>query len=162
MTIAVGVQPRRSGGLVAVLTLSLVVNVFLIAAIAGTVVSARNDRPAGARFEAAAAGLQLDSGQQTAFRQYMQVLRQRSKAMHDVNQLQWSELSDLNTDKGQIAALLSKAVQSRTASQEEVATSLTAFLSSLTPQQRVAFIDALRKETQAGRGPMQAFRRLFQ
>lgn len=161
MTIAVGVQPRRSGGMVAVLTLSLVVNVFLIAAIAGMVVNARNDRPAGARFEAAAASVQLDSGQQAAFRQYMQVLRQRGKAMRDVNQQQWSELSDLNTDKGQIAALLGKAVQSRTASQEEVAASLTTFLSSLAPQQRVAFIAALRTETQASRGPMQAFRRLF-
>ncbi len=154
-------QPRHSRGLVVVLTLSLVVNVFLIATIAGTVVSARADRGGGSRFENAATGLQLDPSQQTALRQYMQVLRQRTKAIHDVNQLQWTQLCDADTDKSQIGPLLSKAVQSRMTYQDEVATSLTAFLSTLTPPQRAAFIEALRSENQPGRGPMQAFRRLF-
>lgn len=106
-------QPHGRRWTTFVLAISLVLNVFLLAAIAGSAFSARDDRGPGARFEHAVAGLQLDQAQQTAFHEFLKTLRQHTRAIRDINQMQWAQLSDPKTDNAKIAELLNKSVETR-------------------------------------------------
>ena len=141
-----GVQPHGRRWVTVLLVISVVVNVFLLAAIAGSAFSAREDRGSGARFEHAVAGLQLDANQQTAFRDFLKTLRQHTRAIREVNQAQWALLSDPKTDNAKIAELLNKSVEMRTANQDDIAAGLATFLTTLTAEQRVAFIESMRSE----------------
>ena len=140
------VQPHGRRWVTVLLVISVVVNVFLLAAIAGSAFSAREDRGAGARFEHAVAGLKLDANQQAAFRDFLKTLRQHTRAIREVNQAQWALLSDPKTDNAKIAELLNKSVEMRTANQDDIAAGLATFLTTLTAEQRVAFIESMRSE----------------
>ena len=145
-----GVHPPRRRGLAIVLVISIVLNVFLLAAIAGSAFSAREDKGPGARFEHAVAGMQLDQKQLTAFHDFLKTLRQHTRAIREVNQAQWALLSDPKTDNAKIAELLNKSVEMRMSNQDDIAAGLATFLATLTPEQRVNFIEAMRETGQNG------------
>jgi len=141
-------RPARRPWVAIGLTISLAVNLFLLAAIAGTVVSTRTDRAEMGRFERVAHRLQLTDQQETALQQLLRTMREQGKSMRLANQALMDKIGEVNADKAQVEALLARTVRNRTNFQMETASDLSQFILSLSAEQRAKFIEGLRTESQ--------------
>ena len=145
--------PRRRV-LLAVLVVSLVLNIFFVAGAVWT----RLHPPAPAfgmeqRFQRMAAELQLDAGQRAGFERYVAAMRARSDKMrHDMGPLigaAWEEMAKPNPDSGQVLRLYGDVAAKRQEFQREAAVQTMDFLSLLSPDQRSKFI-AIARERRGG------------
>ena len=152
-TTATAKWPRR-GMLLAVLVVSLVLNVFFIAGAAWTRIEAP---PAGLeqRFERMAAELKLDAKQRNGFERYAAATRARGENMRkQVGPLigaAWEEIAKPQPDTAQVLRLFDQAIAKRQELQREAAVQTLDFLSILTPEQRGKFVAITRERRGAWR-----------
>ncbi len=108
------------------------------------------------RLQRIGAELGLDPQQKQAFEQYSQAVRTRLRLMHDaVDPLiadAWSEVARPQADEAKIMQLFEEAGQKRRGFMREVATTTLAFLATLSPEQRVKFVELVRQRPWGQRG----------
>jgi uncharacterized membrane protein len=132
------------------LALSLTLNVFVIAGLVWS--QAANPRPANfaERLVEAGAGLNLSPAQRDIFNQFAESIQQRTRGMREtsaplIRQI-WDELAKPQPDPVVINQLVDETSENRHAYQRDVITSLSAFLGSLSPDQRAQFVDGMRRQ----------------
>jgi uncharacterized membrane protein len=132
------------------LALSLTLNVFVIAGLIWS--QAANPRPANfaERLVEAGAGLNLSPAQRDIFNQFAESIQQRTRGMREtsaplIRQI-WDELAKPQPDQAVINQLVDETSENRHAYQRDVITSLSAFLGSLSPDQRAQFVDGMRRQ----------------
>jgi uncharacterized membrane protein len=160
MSDAAGARPPRRRWLIIALAVSLVVNVFLIGGIAGTITLIHAHYGPPGPLERVAAGLDLTAPQETAFRQFQTTLRDRGRAMHRAERKIWRTLADPATGTDKVAALVQDGATNKAGFEKDTSAAFSRFLTSLTPAQRAEFIsrlEALRRY----RGPFHLFKRPF-
>lgn len=146
--------PRR-GVLLAVLVVSLALNLFFIA---GAVWTRANAPPAGGpeqRFQRMAAELNLDTNQRSGFERYVSAMRARGEKMRrEVGPLigaAWEEMAKPQPDTVQVLHLFDQAAAKRQELQREAAVQTVDFLSILTPEQRGKLVAITRERRGAWR-----------
>ena len=101
------------------------------------------------RLERAVEGLKLDAGQQQAWNDFVQNVRQRGRGMREANaQLldsAWSELAKTNPDGAAVERAFEQAGENRRQFQRDTMQSMTRFLATLGPEQRVRFLERARR-----------------
>jgi uncharacterized membrane protein len=132
------------------LALSLTLNVFVIAGLIWS--QAANPRPANfaERLVEAGAGLNLSPAQRDIFNQFAESIQQRTRGMREtgaplIRQI-WDELAKPQPDQAVINQLVDETSENRHAYQRDVIASLSAFLGSLSPDQRAQFVDGMRRQ----------------
>jgi uncharacterized membrane protein len=135
--------------LLALLVVSLVLNIFFIA---GAVWTRMHPPAAGAaeqRLKGMAAGLDLDANQRAAFERYASAMRTRGDKLHQqVAPLigsAWEEIAKPQADARQVMRLFDDAAVKRQESQHEAAALTLEFLATLSPDQRRKFVTAARE-----------------
>jgi Spy/CpxP family protein refolding chaperone len=145
-----GVGPRRSRLWIALLAVSLVLNLCFVA---GAVWS-RLHPPAARvdlaeRYRQMAAQLDLDAQQRTAFDHYVGVIRGRTEQVRqDTDPLMnaaWDELAKPQPDMTRVESLFDEAAEKRRAMQHETTTQTVQLLSALSPAQRAKFVATMRE-----------------
>jgi uncharacterized membrane protein len=146
MTDAAGTSPARRRWLVVALTVSLALNLFLVGVFAGHM-HTRHGPPLGPRerIEHIVADLELNDAQKAAFDRFEVAFRQHSGPMRRANAEVWAKIGNPTTGQDQIAALLGSAMKNRLEFQQTVSNALGAFLATLTPAQRVKFVEEARR-----------------
>jgi Spy/CpxP family protein refolding chaperone len=145
-----GAGPRRSRLWIALLAVSLVLNLCFIA---GAVWS--RVHPPAARFDLAeryrqmAAQLDLDPQQRTAFDRYVGAIRSRTEQIRqDTDPLMsaaWEELAKPQPDMGKVERLFDEAAEKRRAMQHETTAQTVELLGALSPAQRAKFVATMRE-----------------
>jgi Spy/CpxP family protein refolding chaperone len=145
-----GVGPRRSRLWIALLAVSLVLNLCFVA---GAVWS-RLHPPAARvdlaeRYRQMAAQLDLDAQQRTAFDHYVGAIRGRTEQVRqDTDPLMnaaWDELAKPQPDMTRVESLFDEAAEKRRAMQHETTTQTVQLLSALSPAQRAKFVATMRE-----------------
>jgi len=152
-------QPRQRW-LVILLTVSLALNLFFVAGVAGTAIMVSSPVTPHERFEQIAAQLQLEQDQRKAFDAFTATMRQNEKALRDTTQHIWGELEQPNLDQARIGPLLNQTAENRADYQKAYAASLKHFMMTLTPQQRTRFIQLTRAVPER-RGPAHIVRKFL-
>lgn len=141
--------PRRSRLWIALLAVSLVLNLCFIA---GAVWS-RLHPPAvrldlAERYRQMAAQLDLDPQQQAAFDRYVGGIRNRSEQMRrDTDPLMggaWEELAKPQPDTAKVEQLFDQAAEKRRAMQHDATSQTIELLGALSPVQRAKFVQVMR------------------
>ena len=145
-----GAGPRRSRLWIALLAVSLVLNLCFIA---GAVWS-RMHPPAGRldlaeRYRQMAAQLDLDPQQRAAFDRYVAGIRSRTEQMRqDTDPLMsagWEELAKPQPDTAKVERLFDEAAEKRRATQHEATSQTVELLGALSPAQRAKFVAVMRE-----------------
>lgn len=145
-----GVGPRRSRLWIALLAISLVLNLCFIA---GAVWS-RLHPPASRvdlteRYRQMAAQLDLDLQQRAAFDRYVGAIRGRTEQMRqDTDPLMnaaWEELAKPQPDMTRVENLFDEAAEKRRALQHETTAQTVQLLTALSPAQRAKFVTTMRE-----------------
>ncbi len=142
------------------LALSLTLNLFFLAGAAWIKIH-RPPHPPNpiARMRYVAGELHLDARHRKAFGQYLAMLRARLRLMHtEVRPLideAWAELAKPQANAAEVMALFDKAAKKHRKFQEELTKSTLEFLATLSPEQRLKFVELAR------RGPRAWERSLF-
>jgi uncharacterized membrane protein len=130
--------------------LSLTLNAFVVAGLIWS--QAANPRPANFadRLVESGGALNLSPTQRDSFNQFAQTIQQRTKDMREANlplfRQIWDELAKAQTDQAVLNQLVDEASENRHTYQRDVTTALSAFLRSLSPDQRTQFIDGVRHQ----------------
>jgi Spy/CpxP family protein refolding chaperone len=144
------VWPRRRV-VVAVLTISLVLNVFFIVGATWIRLHPPPGEPMGAghRFRELENGLNLDPQQKPSFQLYAATMRERTTWVHQqigpLIAAAWEEMAKPQPDQAHIMQLYDDAATKRTEFQREVTTATLKFLMVLTPAQHDKFIAIARE-----------------
>jgi uncharacterized membrane protein len=141
--------------LLALLVVSLVLNVCVVAGVAWTRFHASPPAGGSERFlQRVPAELGLDDKQRGAFGRYVAAMRARTeKTRQQVAPLlggAWEEVAKPQADAGQVMRLFETAAAKRQESQREVIARTLEFLSTLSPEQRRKFV-ALAREHRGAR-----------
>jgi len=147
------ITPRpRQRFLIIMLTVSLGLNLFLVAGVAGTAIMVSSPLTPRERFEQIAAQLQLEKDQRKAFDSFTSTMHQNEVTLRNATQHVWVELEQPNLDQARIGPLLNQTAENRADYQKVYAASLKHFMMTLTPQQRARFIELTRAAPEK-RGP---------
>ena len=145
-----GAGPRRSRLWIALLAVSLVLNLCFIA---GAVWS-RLHPPAARvdlteRYRQMAAQLELDAQQRTAFDRYVAAIRGRTEQMRQDTDTPmnaaWEELAKPQPDITRAQNLFDEAAEKRRAMQRETTSQTVELLATLSPAQRAKFVATMRE-----------------
>ena len=145
-----GIGPRRSRLWIALLAVSLVLNLCFIA---GAVWS-RLHPPAARvdlaeRYRQMAAQLDLDAQQRVAFDRYVSAIRSRTEQMRQDTDAPmsaaWEELARPQPDMTKVQSLFDEAAEKRRALQRETTSQTVDLLSALSPAQRAKFVATMRE-----------------
>lgn len=141
--------PRRQV-LIAVLVISVVLNLFFIAGALWTRLHAPGGAPSlEQRYDQIAAQLGLDAKQRAGFDTYVAMMRARSDKMHqEVPQLiasAWQEMAKPQADADQVFRLFDQASEKWRTFQRESTVQTLDFLSILSPEQRSKFVEIARE-----------------
>jgi Spy/CpxP family protein refolding chaperone len=144
-------EPRRRSrnrGLVAVLAVSIALNLCVVAGVVWSRVNTPAQFTTSERFHRLADTLDLSATQRTAFDNYVAAmiangdrLRQDVEPMLDAA---WSEVGKPDADQARVLQLLDEAGDKRRAFQHEAVGETMSLLAMLTPEQRAKFIAAER------------------
>jgi Spy/CpxP family protein refolding chaperone len=142
--------------LVWLLTVSLVLNLFFVAAFLW---SRLRDYPpridAAERLEWIGVQLRLDPKQKEAFVHYSQAVHANMQAMHEaVDPLMgkaWSEVAKPDADVSKVVQLFDEAGLTRRGYMHELAPVTLSFLTTLSPEQRAKFVELARQRPWAKR-----------
>ena len=159
---AAAAAPRAAGGrdrsrlLIAVLVISLVLNLCFIAA---TAWFRWHAPPAGRnlaeRYQEIASQLDLDARQRAAFDQYIAAMRNRADQMRqETDPLMaagWDELAKAQPDEAKVAQLFDQAAEKRRGFQHDATGQTMALLATLSPPQRAKFVALMRERRAAAR-----------
>jgi uncharacterized membrane protein len=145
-----GVPPARRGRFgTVVLTLSLTLNVFVIAGLFFAHAMIHPPQTPVQHFQQVGRQMQLSGDQQTAFRQFIRTMRENNRDLHQHNEplidSVWDELAKPQPDTAKISGLVDQANDNRRANQKDTGMALLAFLNTLTPDQRVQFATLARQ-----------------
>lgn len=141
--------PRRRL-LLALLVVSVALNLFFVAGAAWTRWNSVQPLPSPARrFQQMAAQLDLDPQQRITFRAYAAAMRARTERMQEqvaplVNGA-WEEIAKPQADPAQITRLFDEAAEKRREFQREATAQTLDLLASLTPAQRSKFVEIVRE-----------------
>jgi Spy/CpxP family protein refolding chaperone len=147
-TPATGLPRRRL--LLALLVVSVALNLFFVAGAAWTRWNGSDQLPSPARrFQQMAAQLDLDPQQQIAFRAYAAAMRAGTEKMHEqvaplVNGA-WEEIAKPHADPAQVTRLFDEAAEKRREFQREATAQTLDLLGNLTPAQRSKFVEIVRE-----------------
>jgi uncharacterized membrane protein len=101
------------------------------------------------RFAETASELNLSADQRAAFQHFIGEVRQRSRAMREHNQpligSVWQELAKPQPDQDAIARAVDQATEYRRGYQKDMTAALTAFLATLSPEQREQFVELAKR-----------------
>jgi Spy/CpxP family protein refolding chaperone len=142
--------------LIAVLVISLVLNLCFIAA---TVWFRLHAPPAGRnlaeRYQEIASQLDLDAQQRAAFDRYIAAMRGRADQMRqETDPLMgagWDELAKPQPDEAKVTQLFDQAAEKRRGFQHDATAQTLALLATLSPEQRAKFITLMRERRAAAR-----------
>ena len=141
-------RPPRNRGLVAVLAVSIALNLCVVAGVVWSRVNTPAQFTTSERFHRLADTLDLTATQRTAFDNYVAAmiangdrLRQDVEPMLDAA---WSEVGKPDADRARVLQLLDEAGDKRRAFQHEAVGETMSLLAMLTPEQRAKFIAAER------------------
>lgn len=129
------------------LAASLALNLFFVA---GAVWIHLHAPPSpAARFDQIAGQLKLDTSQRAAFQTYVDGLRQRAEEMRQQTgpafTAAWAEMAKPQSDPTRAMQLFEEAAQKRQSMMHDVAAQTSAFLNTLSPQQRTDFVRLWRE-----------------
>jgi Spy/CpxP family protein refolding chaperone len=142
--------PRRSRLWIALLAVSLVLNLCFIA---GAVWSRMNP-PAGRldladRYRQMAAQLDLNPQQRAAFDRFVAGIRSRTEQMRQetdpLMSAAWEELAKPQPDTAKVERLFDEAAEKRRATQHEATSQTVELLGVLSPAQRAKFVSVMRE-----------------
>jgi Spy/CpxP family protein refolding chaperone len=147
-TPATGWPSRRL--LLALLVISLVLNLFFVVGAAWTRWNGSDQLPGPAqRFQQMAAQLDLDPQQRIAFNDYAAAMRTRTEKMHEqvapLIAAAWEEIAKPQADPAQVMRLFDEAAEKRREFQREATGQTLAMLATLTPAQRSKFVAIIRE-----------------
>lgn len=155
---APGAARRREHSrlLIAVLVISLVLNLCFIAA---TVWFRLHAPPAGRnlaeRYQEIASQLDLDAQQRAAFDRYIAAMRSRADQMRqETDPLMaagWDELAKPQPDEAKVTQLFDQAAEKRRGFQHDATAQTLTLLATLSPEQRAKFITLMRERRAAAR-----------
>ena len=142
-------RKEHSRLLIAVLVISLVLNLCFIAA---TVWFRLHAPPAGRnlaeRYQEIASQLDLDAQQRAAFDRYIAAMRSRADQMRQetdpLMSAAWEELAKPQPDAAKVERLFDEAGERRRATQHEATSQTVALLNALSPEQRARFVGIMR------------------
>jgi uncharacterized membrane protein len=134
----------------ALLVISVALNLFFVAGAAWTRWNAQAQSPSPERrFQQMAAQLDLDSQQRTAFNAYARAMRARTERMHEqvapLIGAAWEEIAKPQADAGEVMRLFDQAAEKRREFQREATSQTLDFLASLSPAQRSKFVAIARE-----------------
>ncbi len=136
----------------AVLTLSLTLNIFVIAGLFFAHEMIRPPETPVQHFEQAGRAIQMSDDQHTAFRSFIRTMRDNNRDLPEHNEpltdSVWDELAKPQPDTAKISGLVDQANDNRRANQKDTGVALLAFLNTLTPDQRVQFATLARQHPQ--------------
>lgn len=155
---APGAARRREHSrlLIAVLVISLVLNLCFIAA---TLWFRLHAPPAGRnlaeRYQEIASQLDLDAQQRAAFDRYIAAMRSRADQMRqETDPLMaagWDELAKPQPDEAKVTQLFEQAGEKRRGFQHDATAQTLALLATLSPEQRAKFVALMRERRAAAR-----------
>jgi Spy/CpxP family protein refolding chaperone len=155
---APGAARRREHSrlLIAVLVISLVLNLCFIAA---TLWFRLHAPPAGRnlaeRYQEIASQLNLDAQQRAAFDRYIAAMRSRADQMRqETDTLMaagWDELAKPQPDEAKVTQLFEQAGEKRRGFQHDATAQTLALLATLSPEQRAKFVALMRERRAAAR-----------
>ena len=142
--------------LIAVLVISLVLNLCFIAA---TLWFRLHAPPAGRnlaeRYQEIASQLNLDAQQRAAFDRYIAAMRSRADQMRqETDPLMaagWDELAKPQPDEAKVTQLFEQAGEKRRGFQHDATAQTLALLATLSPEQRAKFVALMRERRAAAR-----------
>jgi Spy/CpxP family protein refolding chaperone len=155
-SVAAGRGQRYSRLLIAVLVISLVLNLCFVAGAAWT----RLHAPPGGRnlverYQEIASELDLNAQQRAAFDQYIAAMRGRADQMlQDTEPLMgaaWDELAKPQPDEAKVTQLFDQAGDKRRGFQRDATVQTMALLATLSPAQRAKFVALMRERRAAWR-----------
>ncbi|MGH6988943.1 MAG: periplasmic heavy metal sensor [Stellaceae bacterium] len=160
MTDVPGARPPRRRWAIIALVISLIVNLFLIGGIAGTIslVHARFGPPGP--LERAARHLNLSPTQNADLNQLETMMHRRGRNMHHAEHRIWMALADPKIGTDKVNQLLQQGLANKTGFETYMSAAFGRFLGALTPAQRTEFITRL-EAFHRHRGPLHLFARLF-
>ncbi|HUH85761.1 MAG TPA: periplasmic heavy metal sensor [Stellaceae bacterium] len=144
-----GAEPRARGRLLLwALILSLIVNVFFLAAMVWVRANVPVMPTPRQRMEAIAEELQLTPDQHDAFQQFLIEMRRNTRQLRDGNlpllQRAWAEMAKPSPDQGLIGQVIDQTSENRRAYQKKMAVAMARFLGDLKPEQRSQFVELLQ------------------
>jgi Spy/CpxP family protein refolding chaperone len=141
-------RPSRNRSLVAVLAVSVALNLCVVAGVVWSRVNAPAPLTTSERFHRLADTLDLTPTQRTAFDNYVAAMIARGDRLRqDVEptlDAAWSEIGKPDADQARVLQLLDEAGDKRRAFQHEAVGETVSLLATLTPEQRAKFIAAER------------------
>ena len=139
----------RSNLLRVLLTLSVVLNLCFVGGALWTYFHAPPPLDLEARMRQAPGELALDPRQREAFDRYASAVRAQLRQMHEtVEPLlsdAWSEIAKPGADEAKITALFAAAGDKRRGFQRELTTETLSFMATLSPEQRLKFVEIARR-----------------
>ncbi len=156
-TRAAGDWPRRRLAL-AILAVSVALNVFFIAGALWTGVRPQPTRPGiEQRYQRIAAELELDPRQRAGFDKFIAAMRGRSERMQQLiaplTGAAWEEIAKPEADTAQALRLFDEAAEKRRVLQHESMAQTVEFMTLLTPAQRIKFVALARERRGSWRQP---------
>ena len=134
------------------LTLSLTLNIFVIAGLFFAHEMIQPPQTPVQHFLEVGRAMQLSDDQQTAFRQFIRTMRENNRTLRQHNEplidSVWDELAKPQPDTAKISGLVDQANDNRRANQKDTGMALLGFLNTLTPDQRVQFANLARQHPQ--------------
>ncbi|HUE19558.1 MAG TPA: periplasmic heavy metal sensor [Stellaceae bacterium] len=147
-------RPMRGRGRfgTVMLTLSLTLNIFVIAGLFFAHEMIQPPQTPVQNFLEVGRAMQLSDDQQTAFRQFIRTMRENNRTLRQHNEplidSVWDELAKPQPDTAKISGLVDQANDNRRANQKDTGMALLGFLNTLTPDQRVQFANLARQHPQ--------------
>jgi uncharacterized membrane protein len=160
MTAAAPARPPRRRWPIVALAASLIVNLFLIGGIAGTLSLIRAQFGPPGPLARAAARLNLSPSQDADLHHLETTLRQRGRKMHEAERTIWAGLADPTIGNDKVGQLLQQGLANKTGFETDMTAAFGQFLGALTPTQRTEFISRLAAFHHR-KGPLHLFARLF-
>jgi uncharacterized membrane protein len=147
----------RPRWLLAVLALSLLLNIFFVSGVLWARFHDRGHGPGAiARFERVAHDLSLNGTQRTAFDRFVTTLEERTRGMRGTSRMlidqAWDELAKPQPDQAALDRIFTEAAQSRHAYMADTSAALRGFLDTLSPEQRKRFVDLARRRPERRSG----------
>lgn len=147
----------RPRWLLAVLALSLALNIFFVSGVFWARFHEHGRLPGAiAHFERVAHGLSLNDTQRAAFDRFVTTLEERTRSMHGASRMlidqAWDELAKPQPDEAALDRIFTEAAQSRHAYMADTSAALRSFLDTLSPEQRKHFIDLARRRPERRSG----------
>lgn len=140
----------------AVLAISVVLNLFFVAGAAWTRIEApRQPRSIEQRYQRMAIELNLDAQQRAGFERYVAAMRTRGEKMHvqlsPLLATAWEETARTQAEPAHVLRLFDDAFDKRRQFQREAMVQTLGFLATLSPEQRAKFVALARERRGAWR-----------